>query len=442
MWLKNWNFGWKIVKTVKIVFHMTGRIGPAFFNLTERIEPFSIWLKDLILFSLTPRIEFFLNKTDRIGPFFLNMTQRIEFFLCFFTCLTELNFFQKWRRELNPFFFEDDAKNWTFFSLNVTSRIWTFFKKYDAKNWTLFQYDSKELNLLEYDSKKWTFILWISLKELNFFVNMTQRSELFFWTWLKEVNFFSKYHSKNWSFFSKWLKELNFSKCDSKNWTFFQLWLKHLNLFLNMIRRIELLSDIFDSKSKNRTSFFFNTTQRIEHLFFLHVTHVFIWFKELIFFFEKFLKELIFHMTQRMVPDAETWNLCFSKFDSKNWTFLWLADLKFFFQNYDAKNFLKNMTERIEPFFVWLKELNFFFWFAAKNWVFFLLNFDSKNWAIFLNSTQRIELFLYDLQNWTSSFLLIWFKELNLVSKKATQKIEIFFFKKMTHRIELFVNDS
>ena len=164
------------------------------------------------------------------------------------------------------------------------------------------------------------------------------------------------------------------------------MWLKQLNLFLNMIQRIEFLSDIFDSKSKNRTSFFFYTTQRIEHLF-LHVTHVFIWFKELIFFFEKFLKELIFHMTQRMVLDAETWNLCFWILIQRIGPFFFLMTRRLevfffqklwrkeFFEKYDWKNWtLFCMTQRIEPFF---------FWFAAKNWVFFLLNFDSKNWAIF-----------------------------------------------------------
>ena len=224
-----------------------------------------------------------------------------------------------------------------------------------------------------------------------------------------------------------------FFNCDSNTWTSFWIWFEELNF-----------CQIFSTQSQRiEPPFFFNTTQRIEHLFFLHVTHVFIWFKELIFFFWKISQRIDFSYDSKNGTWRRDLKFMFFKiwfkeldffYDSQTWSF--------FFKNYDAKNFLKNMTERIEPFFVWLKELNFFFWFAAKNWVFFLLNFDSKNWAIFLNSTQRIELFLYDLQNWTSSFLLIWFKELNLVSKKATQKIEIFFFKKMTHRIELFVNDS
>ena len=54
------------------------------------------------------------------------------------------------------------------------------------------------------------------------------------------------------------------------------------------------------------------------------------------------------------------------------------------------------LTQRIEPFFVWLKELNFFFEYDADNWTFFLLcrkklsfffwqKIDSKNWTILDN---------------------------------------------------------
>ena len=74
MWLTNWNFGWKNCQKIQNVFYMTRRMGPAFFNMTQRIEPFSICLKDLIYSVWLQELNFFLTRTDRIGPFFLNMT--------------------------------------------------------------------------------------------------------------------------------------------------------------------------------------------------------------------------------------------------------------------------------------------------------------------------------------------------------------------------------
>ena len=192
-----------------------------------------------------------------------------------------------------------------------------------------------------------------------------------------------------------------FSQNDSKNWTSFWVWFKELNfcqIYTTQSQRIEPLFSIRLNES--------NT-------FFLHVTHVFIWFKELIFFFEKFLKELIFHMTQSMVPDAETWNLCFwiliqrigpfFFYDSQTWSF-------FFFQKLWRKDF----------FFwkIWLKELDLFlFWKNdSKNWTFL---YDSKNRTHFLmwlfsKKNQKFELFSKnDSKNWT--FFIVWLKELNLL---------------------------
>ena len=194
---KNWTLFWTWLERIESLseydsknrtlffLNTTQWIEPAFFNMTQRIEPFSIGLQDLMLLSLTQRIELFLTRTDRTGPFFLNMTQRIEFFLGFFTCLL----FSKMMHKIEPFFFEYDAKNWTLFSLNVTSRIWTFLE-YDAKNWTLFFFDAKkrtfisliwmtprivffkqkilnELNFLKYDSKNWTFEPCVKKKRLR-----------------------------------------------------------------------------------------------------------------------------------------------------------------------------------------------------------------------------------------------------------------------------------
>ena len=143
-------------------------------------------------------------------------------------------------------------------------------------------------------------------------------------------------------------------------------------------------------------------------------------FKELIFFFEKWLEGMIFfNMTQRI--ELFVW------FKELNLFFeLWLADVKFFnmthrnvtqrielfFFDCDSKilTFFFLMTQRIEPsFLIWL-EKRIFFRYAYKNWTLF-----SKK------ITPRIELCQkYDTKNWTlSSFL-----------KKSDSKI-VFFFSKL-----------
>ena len=102
----------------------------------------------------------------------------------------------------------------------------------------------------------------------------------------------------------------------------------------------------------------------------------------------------------------------FFQCDSKNW--IWLKGLNLYFHS---------MTQRIEPSFsTWLKELNL------------LSKYDSKNWTFFSTMTQKIELsfrnietvsWKYDSKIWTS-FLIIWLKELNLLSDNMTQRIELF----------------
>ena len=351
------------------------------------------------------------------------MTQRIEIFLWFFTCLL----FQKWCRELNPFFFEYDAKNWTLFSLNVTSRIWFFLnmtqriepfsfeakkrtfisliwmtprivfsnKKY-SKNWT-FEPCAKKKDSENGTLLKWFFLKW--LIELNlFFLNlfkMTQRVEVFFqydsknWTLC-----FSQNVSKNWIFFCKkkiaqrieplfhlnyfftWLNELNFSQFDSKSWVFsnmtrkswtffFWIWLKEVSLFEHDSKKWTFLNitqriePFFQDDAKNWT-FFLNVTQRID-------------------LFSKY--------------EAKNWNL-FSKYDAKNWNL---------FSKYDAKNwnlFSLNMTQRIELFFSDMTQRNEIW----KKWL--------KELTFFSNMTYRIEPLL---------FSLIWFKELNFVSKRDSK---------------------
>ena len=169
-------------------------------------------------------------------------------------------------------------------------------------------------------------------------------------------------------------------------------------------------------------------TQRIEPFFCFNMTHrIFVqkknvskkctlfsvWLKQLNPLFEHVsMTWTLFVVTQRIEP--------FSWYDAENWTFLftwlkdlslvtWLKDFIIFFKaiiimTFKNWTFLKNMTQRIAPFF-------------------FLL--DSKNWTSFFCTTQRIEHFFsvtqriepfffeYDSQNWT--FFWMCLKELNLL---------------------------
>ena len=203
-----------------------------------------------------------------------------------------------------------------------------------------------------FDSKSWVFS------------NMTQRVGLFFfWIWLKRLEPSFEYDSKNWTFFSQ---------CVSKNWTFFS----------NVTLRIEPLFE-YDSENLNFCQINTTQSQRIELSFFfsirlnelntfLHVIHVFKWFKDI--FWKNF---------------------------SKNWIFIWLKEWY--------------LTQRLEiyVFEIWFKELDFFFWSLADLKLFFqklwrkelnLLLFDSKNWTLFC-MTQRIEPFFSDLPQRIESFL-------------------------------------
>ena len=208
-----------------------------------------------------------------------------------------------------------------------------------------------------------------------------------FLKWFKELNLFLGDNSKNWT----WLKDLNslFFKLDSKNWTYFddsQTW----SFFLELCHK-----EFFLKKKK--------------------------WLKELDRNF--WLKDMFFCMAQR-------------KF------FCMTQRIDFFVWPKELKPFSLNMTQRIEPFFFFAAKNWNFFLFAANDWVFFFKNFiDSKNWTFFFwydskkwnpkkkKKTQRVELFFnmtYRIE--PLLFSLIWFKELNFVSKKETQKIEPFCF--------------
>ena len=171
--------------------------------MTQKIEFFWIWHKELNFFWMwfkvffskkkTLSIEHFENMTPRIEPDFgkydsqnwthlFHLTQRIETLL------------SKWLKELNPSV-QHDSQYWTIFS-TLNHRIWTWLKvlnhfslkKYNSKNWTHFTIWLIELNPFPK-----------CLNELDFFFEHTQRIELF-WIWFKELNFF-ECDSNNWALF-------------------------------------------------------------------------------------------------------------------------------------------------------------------------------------------------------------------------------------------------
>ena len=155
----------------------------------------------------------------------------------------------------------------------------------------------------------------------------------------------------------------------------------------------------------NRVEGFFSLTQRIE-LFFA-------WLTELnLFFFLRIMTHRIepLFMTYRIEPLFMTHRIeRLFEFDSKNWIsfWVWLKESNFF----EAKK-----THRIEPFFS-LTEVNPSFQYAKNKTGF--LEYDSKNWERILSKmTRRIELFLEE-----------WLKELNIVSKGKTQRVELFILK-------------
>ena len=133
-------------------------------NMTQRIEPFLLWLGELIFLRLK-ELNFSSNMARRIELFLFSISQRMGVFLVW---LKELNFLI-WVKDFNFFF-------------SNTQRVTPFFFQYDAKNWTLF---------FEYDAKKWTPFSFIWRKELKHLIK--------------------KYDSKNWAVCQKKkrLKEWN-----------------------------------------------------------------------------------------------------------------------------------------------------------------------------------------------------------------------------------------
>ena len=150
--------------------------------------------------------------------------------------------------------------------------------------------------------------------------------------------------------------------------------------------------------------------------------------------------------------DAKNWNPSFleyerlhldlfSKYDAKNWTFFlrtWRKELNPSFLEYDALHlgpFFQNMTQKNWTIF-WK-----FFWYDSKIWTHFVNMtqrielFSDKTRRVellfFFNTTQRIEHFWIRLKELNT--LLIWLKELNS-KRKTTQRIEPFLKKNTTQK--------
>ena len=233
-----------------------------------------------------------------------------------------------------------------------------------------------------------------------FFPKMTQIFEFFIW--LKELNLLLwtsfQYDSKRWSFvfFSFWLKELKpfvFPQNVSKNWTSLSY-----ELLFDTTQRIEFFQ--YDAK------IFSNLTQK-------SWTHFFPWLKEMTLFLPKWRTELnpyfecdakdgtLFSLntTQRIEPfflwiRRRELNPFFFEYDAENWIlslWIWRKELKALFI----------MTRRIEPSRKLLKDLNLLFWTWLKESNPFF-EYDSKFENFWLKNGQNIELFPknYDSKNW------------------------------------------
>ena len=149
-----------------------------------------------------------------------------------------------------------------------------------------------------------------------------------------------------------------------------------------------------------------------------------------------------FHLIQRIGPILH---------DSKNWTFFL----------HDSKNWtLFSVTQRIEPSFSWLKELNLFLR-DSMNWIFFVFQ---RIVPLLLNVTQRIEsllknwsfltymnstffwTFSYDSKNWTFFDMTrriepfwMWLKELKFSTENKSKNG---FFRMWLKELKFFEFDS
>ena len=403
------------------------------------------------------------------------MTHRIEFFFfwtssqydskswsLFTVWLQEFNFscVPIWLKELNLFFSSIWLKELCVCFFDLTQRM--FLKRLKKQSVELFEWLIElnySKNVFEKRLKKQSVELFEWLIELNFF-----------WIQLKELNpfFFFEYDAKNWTFFWIWRKELNsfwtwleriepLFEYDSKNWISFWVWLKkNRTLFFFFWIRLNESNPFFWMWLK--LNFFgWKNSQNSQNCFFSHD-----WKNRTRFFQFDWKNWTFFDLTQRfdfIQCDPKNWFfLCIWLTELDPFSWIWLRELKFFLGFFTCLLFSK-MTQRIEPFFLWMWRQEFelfFFEYDAKNWT--LFQYDSKSWTFFffLNMTRRIELFFeYDSNSWT--FVWVWLKEVNFhlwISLKELnfflwmwlKEVSFFFehdskkwtFLNITHRIEPF----
>ena len=326
-------------------------------------------------------------------------------------------------QRIDPFFFEYDAKNWTFFFFNITQRIEPLFE-YDSKNWISFWVWLKKsnsfLNTTFLNTTQWIEPIFLNVSQIEIFgwKIVKKKTKLifshdpknrtrFFSIWLKELNLF-RLDSKI-RCYSVWPKELNFvwiglTELDPFSW----IWLRELKFFLGFFTCL-LFSKMM--QRINWTLFSLNMTQRIEPFL------LWMWRQEFDFFLEY---------------DAKNWTLFL--FDAKKRTFIsryeWLQEL--YFSN---KKYSMNWT-----FEIWLKELNIWTMCqkkdsenGSKNWTFCFSQNVSKNWIFFKKKKMLKELnlsfiwttLLHDSMNWT--FFSIWLEELSLFQYDS-KELDFFFF--------------
>ena len=464
--------------------NITQRIESVFTRL-KKIEFFPVWLTELNLFFFLKKTNpFSLNITKELDSYFLNMTQGIEPLISW-----------RWRKELNRLIFAYDSKNWNYFWMTQRIELLYMTQRMEPFFWIWL----RELNfLINKTITQRNEPFFISLTELNpfslnmtkeldsFFLNLTQRIGPFFQIWLQEMNFFQnmthriepfflnlthrielflvEYDSTNWTLFLL-TQRLVFFQCDTKSffflqtwlWAFnpfekfdsrirlflkktmthrmepfFSIWLKELNPFQNIAQRTEPLST-YDSKN---WTLFQNITHRIEPFSTCDSKNWTFFSKEL---FQYDSKDEIFQYV------LKSWTLfCF---DLKNWQFLekwvkylnpfwkWLKELNFFhmiqiIEPYFEKrltelNFLKLLSElsfffeknqrieRIEPFLDITQRIELFFveHMTQRTWTFFFLNLTQRIAPTFFFMVQILGPFSHDSKNWTFSFT--WLKYLN-----------------------------
>ena len=220
--------------------------------------------------------------------------------------------------------------------------------------------------------------------------------------------------------------------------SFFKILLKELNPFQNMTRRIEHFSMELFQYDPNFL-YFPNMIWRVEPTFLNDLQIWLFWKNEsnIWTLFEHDSKNWsFFHLIQIIEP--------YFKIGSKNWIFKAILSIEFF-EN-------KKNTEKIERIDWTLLGYH------SKDWT-FLLKIWLKELFFLLNLTQRIVPFLFmiqilgpfshDSKNWTFFFYVtqildfffenFWFKEMDPFFFRTQS---FFTKKKITHRIELFVNPT